>query len=476
MIRHIKIVVSICVVVILHSCGPTKTIREADTSSVPDHYKGTISDSLNTASVKWKDYFKDENLKSLIEVALQNNQELNIVMQEIAVAQSEVKEKKGEYLPFVDLQAGGGLEKVGRYTSQGANDANTEISPGEEFPEPLGDFLVEARANWEIDIWHKLRNAKKAAVMRYLSSVEGRNFMVTNLISEIANSYYKLLALDSQLTIVKQNIDIQNNALEIVKLQKSAARVTELAVKRFEAEVFHTRSLQFDIQQEIVQKENEINFLLGRYPQPIARETNGFESLVPETVHMGLPSQLLANRPDIKQAELDLMAAKLDVKVAKARFYPSLGLSAGIGFQSFNTKYLLETPESLIYSVFGDLTAPLINRNAIKAAYNGASAKQLQAVYNYEQTILNAYVEVVNQLAKIDNLEKSYDLRSKEVDALTVSIDISNRLFTSARADYMEVLLTQRDALEARVELVETKQQQMGAVVNVYRALGGGWN
>ena len=475
MIKHIKIVVSFCAIIALHSCVPTKTVREADTA-VPGQYGGTANDSVNTASVKWREYFKDEHLSSLIEIALQNNQELNIVLQEIAVAKSEVKEKKGEYLPFVDLQASSGLEKVGRYTSQGASDANTDIRPGEEFPEPLGDFLLEARANWEIDIWHKLRNAKKAAVMRYLSSVEGRNFMVTNLISEIANSYYELLALDNQMAIVKQNIGIQSNALKIVKIQKAAAKVNELAVKKFEAEVFHTKSLQFEIQQEIVQKENEINFLLGRYPQPIARDYDGFETLVPETVHLGLPSELLANRPDVKQAELDLLAAKLDVKVAKARFYPSLGLSAGIGFQSFKSEYLLDTPESLIYSVFGELTAPLINRNAIKAAYTGASAKQLQAVYTYEQTILNAYVEVVNQLAKIDNFEKSYDLRSKEVDALTASIDISNRLFRSARADYMEVLLTQRDALEARVELIETKQKQMSAVVNVYRALGGGWN
>ncbi|MDO6519714.1 TolC family protein [Zobellia uliginosa] len=464
-----------CLSLTFSSCKSPAALQKTANTAVPESYNGS-QDSTNTATVTWREYFKDPHLRDLIDTALANNQELNIVLREIAIAKSEVREKKGEYLPFVGLRAGAGLEKVGRYTSQGANDANTDIRPGEEFPEPLGDFLIGAEASWEIDVWHKLRNAKKAAVTRYLSSIEGRNFMVTNLIAEIADSYYELLALDNELAIVKQNIDIQGNALEIVKLQKAAAKVNELAVKKFEAEVLHTKSLQFELQQQIVQTENKINFLLGRYPQPIEREHQGFEDLVPETVHLGLPSQLLANRPDIKQAELDLMAAKLDVKVAKARFYPSLGISAGVGFQSFNTKYLLETPESLLYSVVGDLTAPLINRNAIKAAYYGASAKQLQAVYNYEQTILNAYVEVVNQLAKIDNLEKSYDLRSKEVEALTASIDISNRLFKSARADYMEVLLTQRDALEAKVELIETKQKQMSSVVNVYRALGGGWN
>lgn len=464
-----------CLSLTFTSCKSPAALQKKANTTTPDTYNGS-QDSTNTGTIAWREYFKDPNLRTLIDTALGNNQELNIVLQEIAIAKSEVREKKGEYLPFVGLRAGAGLEKVGRYTSQGASDANTDIRPGEEFPEPLGDFLVAAEIDWEVDIWHKLRNAKKAAVTRYLSSIEGRNFMVTNLIAEIANSYYELLALDNQMAIIKQNIGIQSNALEIVKLQKAAAKVNELAVKKFEAEVFHTKSLQFEIQQEIVQTENKINFLLGRYPQAIERDHKGFEDLVPETVYLGLPSQLLANRPDVKEAELDLVAAKLDVKVAKARFYPSLGISAGIGFQSFDAKYLLETPESLLYSLVGDLTAPLINRNAIKAAYYGANAKQLQAVYNYEQTILNAYVEVANQLAKIDNLEKSYDLRSKEVDALTASIDISNRLFRSARADYMEVLLTQRDALEAKVELIETKQKQMSAVVNVYRALGGGWN
>jgi len=197
---------------------------------------------------------------------------------------------------------------------------------------------------------------------------------------------------------------------------------------------------------------------------------------VPNVVHAGIPSQLLANRPDIKQAELDLAAAKLDVQVAKAQFYPSLGISAAVGYQAFNPAYLVRTPESILYSLAGELVAPLVNRNAIKATYVNANAKQIQAVYNYQRTIINAYVEVANQLAKISNLEKSYDLKSKQVEALNQSIGISNDLFKSARADYMEVLLTQRDALESKFELIETKKQQMNAMVNIYQALGGGWN
>jgi len=299
--------------------------------------------------------------------------------------------------------------------------------------------------------------------------------MVTNLIGEIATSYYELMALDNQLQILKQNIEIQQNALEIVKLEKLAAKVTELAVRRFEAEVLKNRSRQYDINQSITETENRINFLVGRFPQPIERNSQSFIALKSDTIYTGIPAQLLQNRPDIRQAEQELAAAKLDVKAARANFYPSLRISAGAGYQAFNSSFLM-MPASLFYSIGGELLAPLVNRNAIKATYYSANSRQIQDIYNYERTILNAYIEVANQLSNIDNLQKSYDLKSQQVHALTESVDISTRLFKSARADYMEVLLTQRDVLESRFELVETKMQQMNARVNIYRALGGGWN
>jgi len=192
-------------------------------------------------------------------------------------------------------------------------------------------------------------------------------------------------------------------------------------------------------------------------------------------VTSGIPSQLLENRPDIKQAELELAAAKLDVKVARAEFYPSLEISATYGLQAFKPSYLFTLPESLLYSLAGDIAAPLINRNAIKAEFKNANARQLQAMYNYERTILNAYLEVSNQLSKISNLDKSYALRSQQVDALNRSIEVAGDLFKSARADYFEVMMTQRDALESKLELIETKKEQLNAALHVYRDLGGGW-
>ncbi len=455
------------------SCAPPLAPL-VQTKAVPAFFDQS-TDTTNTASIPWRTYFKDPNLVSLIDAALKNNQELQITLQEIEIAKNDIRVRKGAFLPKVGVGVGGGIEKVGRYTSQGAGDASTEIFPGKEMPDPLGDLKIAAYANWEVDIWKKLRNSKKAAVNRFLATVEGKNFVVTNLIAEVADAYYELVALDSQLEIVKQNIILQSNALEIVKIQKEAARATELAVQKFQAEVMASKSMEFDILQSIKETENKINFLLGQYPQEIKRDKTDFMSLLPAAVQAGIPSQLLANRPDIKQAELELTAAKLDVKIARAEFYPSLDITASIGVNAFKPSYLFTMTESLLYSLAGDLVAPVINRNALKAEYSSANARQIQALYNYERTILNAYLEVSSQMSKISNLEKRYDLRSKQVAALNRSIDVAGDLFKSARADYFEVLMTQRDALESKLELIETKKDQLNAAVMVYKSLGGGW-
>ncbi len=456
------------------ACIGPKVISKTENKTTPVSY-AVSQDTTNTAKVNWKDFFTDPYLAALIDSALNNNQELNIMLQEITIAKNEVRVRRGEYLPFVDVEAGAGIEKTGRYTRSGAVEENLDIEPNKKFPEPLPDFMVAAKFSWQVDIWKKLRNARKSAMMRYLATDAGKNFMVTQIIAEIANSYYELIALGNQLQILTQTIDIQQNALEIVKLQKQTAKVTELAVRRFEAEVLKNQSRQFFIAQQIIETENKINFLVGRFPQPVLRNSQTFNDLVPPMIKSGIPSHLLENRTDIRQAELQLAASKLDVKSAKANFYPSLNISASIGLQAFNTEYLITSPSSLLYTLGGSLLQPLVNRNAIKATYLSANSKQIQAIYDYEQTILKAYIEVANQMSNISNLEKSFDLQRQQVQALTQSTDISIQLFKSARADYMEVLLTQRDALESKFELIETKKKQLNAVVNLYQALGGGW-
>jgi outer membrane protein, multidrug efflux system len=442
------------------------------TNSLPDKYK-LMGDSAKAENILWRNYFSDNNLAELIDEALKNNQELNMMLHEIEITRNEIMARKGEYMPFGFLGAGLGGEKSGRYTLNGLGEEDLKTRT-EKVPHFLGDQMAMARFSWEIDAWKKLHNAKDASVKRFLSGIEGRNYVVTNLIAEIANSYYELVVLDNQLVTVQQNIALQKDALEMVKVQKDAARVNQLAVNRFMAQVLNTENLKFEIQQQITETENRINFLAARYPQPIIRNANNLGNIQFLDISEGIPSQLLSNRPDIRKAEQELEAAKLDITVARANFYPNITLRAGIGFQSFNPIYLIN-PKSIAFNLLGDLVAPLINKNAIKANYYNANERQIMAVYRYEQVVLNAYLEVMNQLSGNRNYSESYVTKSNQVEILSNSIEISNSLFKSARADYTEVLFTQREALEAKMELMEIKKKQLNAEVNIYKALGGGW-
>lgn len=471
--RHLvrRLLGAIGVAALLGGCAPSlrdNPPREPRRAT-PAAFASEGSSTANMAQKSWRELFSSPALRSLIDTALRNNQELDLRMQEVVIAANEASARQGEYLPRVAASAGVGVEKVGKHTSQGASDEATGL------PENLGNFGFGLVGSWEIDVWKKLRNASKAARLRYLASVEGRNFVATQLVAEIARGYFELVALDNELEVLQKNIALQSDALEAVKLEKQAARVTELAVQRFEAEVLKNRSRLYDIEQERVQAENRINFLVGRYPQPVPRDAGDFALQLPEAVETGLPSQLLDNRPDLRAAELELEASKLDVSAAKAAFYPSLSIDAGVGFRSFNLTHLITTPESLIYGLGANLTAPLLNRKAIAAQYRTANARQLQAVLRYEQTLLQAFSDVATQLARIDNLRKSYALESQQVETLARSMETSRILFQSARADYVEVLLIRRDSLEAQFELIETRKRQLHALVDVYQALGGGW-
>lgn len=460
----------------LSACAPTlQQVKPRSVQTQLPSSWGDTSDSTNAVDTSWSDFFADEDLAALIREALENNRELGILQQEVFISNAEILARRGEYLPSVGVGGYAGMEKVGLYTSQGASDASTEIEPGREVPEALGDLQLGFRASWEIDIWKRMRNATKAARLRYLASIDGRNFVVTQLVAEIASSWYELMALDAQLEVVDVNIGLMQEAFEGVKVQKEAARTTELGVQRIEAELLKNQARRFEIRQRIVETENRINFLCGRFPQPVARPKGTFATLSTGPVAPGMPTQLLENRPDVHAAELELEAAKLDVKSARALFYPSLAFDAELGLQAFSLQKLAKTPESLLWSAGAGLLAPLINRAEIRATYASANARQMAAVLAYEQTVLNAYREVANQLAMIENLGSAYELKQRQVDRLDEAIETSGNLFRSARADYLEVLTTRRDALESQMELIETKQMQLAAKVNAYQALGGAW-
>lgn len=459
------------VLVMLSGCIPTLVENPSrDVSrAVPKSFRGEEAGGVGVAQQDWDVFFTSPALQQLIDTALRNNQEMSIQLQELIITQNEIAARRGEYLPKLGVGLDTGVEKVGGFTSQGVADRVNGV------PEHLGNFGFGLTASWEVDMWGKLRDAVRSSEARAMATAEARNFLVTQLVGEIARSYYELIALDNELEVLNRNVELQQDALEVVKLEKQAARVTQLAVQRFEAEVLKNRSRLFDLQQERVQAENRINFLVGRFPQPVARDASELSAPLPPMLEAGLPSDLLRNRPDLRRAELELVASQMDVRVARARFFPTLSIDVSLGYNSFNLQHLVSTPESIFYKLAGGLMAPLLNRAGIEADYRSANARQIQAVYNYERTLLQAFTDVANQVVKYENLQQSFALQSKQVETLSDSVEVSNTLFQSARADYMEVLLTRRDSLDAELELIETRKRLLQAMVNIYQSLGGGW-
>lgn len=404
--------------------------------------------------------------------ALANNLDLKRLAQDIEIANNEVLLRRGAYLPFVSLRAGAGRDRSSRFTRDGAVDEQLTIDD-RPIRNPLPDFLLAANVSWQVDIWRKLRNARDAASLRFLATAEGRNYVVTRMVAEIADNYYALMALDRRLENLNQTIKLQEDSQKLAQAKKDAGQGTELGVQRFVAEVKRNQSEKLIVQQEIVERENRINFLAGRFPQPVERSSADFLNLELPKVCVGVPAQLLLNRPDIRQAERELEAAGLEVMVARAEFFPSLDITAGLGYRVFNPKFLFN-PDAFVGNLAGDLTAPVFNRAAIKAAYATANARQLQALYEYQRVILDAFTEVINRVNQVENYRKSIEIKREQLQALEKSVTVANQLFQGARAEYIEVLFAQRDALEARQVLIETKRQQLAGVVFAYQALGGG--
>ena len=470
--RALKTAIISSFLLTIPSCNIPELCRPDKGKPLPETFNGEINWE-NSACVELHEFFNDPSLTNLVDQALVDNQELKILAQDIRIANNEVYARRGAYFPFISFGARAGAEKSGDFTREGAVESNLTAN-GKSFPQPLPDFLVATNVSWEIDIWKKLRNARSAAALRYLGTNDGRNYVVTRLIADIAEEYYDLLALDKRLETLDKTIDLQEKSLEFAKAKKEAGRGTELPVQRFQAEVRKNQSEKLIIAQEIVEAENRINFLAGRFPQPIERQSVDFINLNLHTLSAGVPAQLLQNRGDIRQAERELAAAGLEVQVARARFYPALNISAGVGYRAFDSGFLFSTPASLVYNAFGDVVAPLINRNAIKAAYMTANAEQLQAVYKYQRTVLNAFTEVINYLSKVEKYGQSIEIKKQQLEALESSVDSATKLFQNARAEYVEVLLAQRDLQDAKVVIIETKKQQLTAIVDAYQALGGG--
>ncbi len=475
--KHMKHVIARAIacgimLLVLPSCGIPPLRKAEPAPGLPESIKGETSPE-NSSQLTIEAFYNDPTLTWLIDQAVAGNRELKVLNEDVQIAGNEVLARSGQYLPFVSVGAGAGVNRASRFTLEGAGIISDPYLPGRRFSLAHGDFTGGINLTWQLDIYRQLRNARDAAGQRYNVALERRNYFITQLAAEVAENYYRLMALDKRLENLDLTIELQQRSLEIAQARKEAARGTELGVLRFQAEVRRNQSDKLIINQDIIVTENRINFLVNRYPQPVERNSAGFYDLNINRLSVGVPSQLLQNRPDIRQAERDLAAAGLDVKVARVNFYPQLVLNAGTGLDSYIVNHLFE-PQAVIGDLMAGLVGPLVNKRAIRAQYLTANARQLQTIYNYQRVVLEAFTQVINRLSMVQNYTNSIEIKKQQLESLGSAVEVANNFFQNARIEYIDVLFSQRDLRDARMIFIDTKLEQLSAIVNTYQALGGG--
>ncbi|WP_207436130.1 efflux transporter outer membrane subunit [Sabulibacter ruber] len=482
-ITNLNYILGVLVLALLGACTVGNQAQLPTPAPIPASFSesGPKADSAAAVGkVQWRAYFTDAYLVSLIDSALQHNPDALAAVQQVEMARSEVTYTRGLLRPQLQAVASAGVDRYGDYTMDGVGNYDTNFSPNingkRRIPEPaVPDFFLGLRSSWEIDLWGKLRNYRKAAYGRYLASEEGRKLVVTSLVADVAHLYYELLALNSELEILDKNIDLQEKAVELSQLQKTAGRTTELGVQQFTAQLLNTQSLRTAKRQEIVAVQNHLNQLLGRYPQEIGGGKTISGQRIPEQIAVGLPSQMLLQRPDIRQSELLLEASKADVAAARKAFLPSLGLSPYVGLNAFKASLLFSAPASVAYGIVGGLSAPLLNRSGLKAQLSRSEVQKLQAFYAYQKAVQTGFREVMTNLRAFENFSSVSQTKAKEVEVLRNAVSTSNELYRAGYASYLEIITAQRSVLEAELDLVNTQKLVLQSTVHLYRSLGGGW-
>jgi len=481
----IRSVLYLALVLLLFACKSGKDALQTDIA-IPEKYAieakhikvDTLRASANASIPAHAQFFKDPLLVSLIDSALRSNPDLRIANARVQQSRSGVAFTRGIRLPELGFAASSGVRKFGDYTIDGVGNYDTQfstnLSPDQQLPNPVPDYFGGVYTTWEIDLWGKLKNQKKAALNRFLVSEQGRNLVLTDLIAEVAKKYYFLVLLDRELEIIQESIVLQENALLMVQAQMESGKATELGIELITAQVLQAKNLLLEVEQQIIENENALNLLLGRYPQAIPRGNFSASGLLTNELNAGIPAHLLNRRPDIVLAERELRASNADIQSAKAAFYPTVQLNGTMGLQTFRAALFFEAPASLAYSVAGGLVMPLLNRRVLKAQLMQAKGQQKEAYISYEKTILNAFTEVYGLLRMSTNFQQMTTIKSEEVQVLERSVTTSKALYTSGRSTYLEIITAQSNYLHTQIELLNIYERSNNNQIQLYKALGGG--
>ena len=421
-------------------------------------------DSLSIANLSWKEIFTDAVLQKHIAKALENNLDIRIALQNIASAEAYLKQSKAAYQPTIS---------VGPDYSFNTSSLNTQFGQIVGERRYINQFDITANLGWELDLWGKLKGQEKAQYAAYLSSVAAHQNVKSNLVASIATAYYQLLAFDEQKKIFSNTIEIRKKNLETTKALKDAGIVSEVAVQQSEALVYNAEASLVTLDVQIQMLENTISLLMGEPSHEIERTSLSTQNFALNT-DVGYPSALLANRPDVKQAEFNLMNAFELTNAAKAQFYPSLRITGSTGVQSVDIDKLFSA-NSVFANVLVGLAQPILNKRQIRTNYEVSLANQERAYLNFRKTILNAGNEVSDALKMYNAQDQFIAFKKKELSAYDKSVEFSQELVNYGMANYLEVLNANVNKLNAEINIANAQYTKLQAGVELYRALGGGW-
>jgi len=418
-------------------------------------------DLPSMANMPWWELYQDEELQRLIRIALEENKDLKRAVASIDEFQARLYSARMDFAPQLSATGNLPVARLGGVTFPG-------------FPSPFAHY-VQGALSWEMDIWGRIRRANEASMAELLAREENRRAITLQIVGGVAQSYFDLRQFDMQLEIAKRTLAAWEESVRIGQARLRQGLINKLDVDQFEAERENAAARIAELKRHMIQKENEISVLLGRNPSQIARGRSLTEQIMPPVVPAGLPSELLQRRPDVVAAEQQLVAATARIGVAKAERFPKLSLTGVLGVAS-PTLTDFVSPSTSFGVLAPVLTGPLLNAQTLGFQQQAVEAQAKQAVAQYEQTVLVAFREVEDALVGVSTAREQAAAQERQVNSLRSALHLANLRYKGGLANYLDVLIAQRSLFVTELALADTHRLHLVSVVQLYKALGGGWS
>ena len=466
------LITSLCVCV-MGGCalGPEYERPPVETADRFRMQPGAAAGASSLADLAWWELFQDEHLQTLIHQALLNNKDVRMAVSRVREARAQLDTTGAGQFPRIEGNAGfqRNQTSLARARQFGVPDFGNREGP------TTNQFTSTAELSFELDLWGKLRRATEAAQADLLAREWARRTVVLTLISDIAQAYFNLQALDRELEIAVRTLQTRQASLALIRLRTLMGQSSTLDFRRAEQEVARAQAVIPDLERRLGQTENQLSIITGRNPTAIVRGAGRRDHPLVPDVPAGLPSALLERRPDILEAEQRLVAANANIGVAQAAFFPTIRLTGAFGSQSLAFSDLFVGPARL-WSLGPSITVPMFNAGRNQANLEVSRARQEQALIAYEHTIQQAFREVEDVLIAHHTIRETRTVRERLVDAAREALQLAHLEYLHGKASYLDVLTAQREAFDADITLARTQRDQRVAVVQLYKALGGGWH